>query len=115
MYLQVTAAGFALDLGKENMATRGERKMNMLDTRFKEDGGPLVQGCQCFTCSNHTRGYVHHLLLVHEMTAQILLELHNTHELLQWFGSIRRAIVQGNFSKLKEQFSAKEKAPQIVS
>jgi len=30
---------------------------------------PLVPGCECFTCANHSRGYIHHLLQCHEMTA----------------------------------------------
>ena len=115
MVLQVTAAGFALDLGSAAQQALGDKKMNMLDARHKEDREPLVQDCLCFTCRNHTRAYVHHLLLVHEMTAQILLELHNVHQLLQWFASIRTAISSGSFAKLRQQDFAREQAPHLSS
>ena len=83
----------------------GATKLNMLDKQHKEDQRPLVQGCKCFACKNHTRAYVHHLLLVHEMTAQILLELHNTHQMLEWFARIRKSIAQGTFEKLRQDFT----------
>lgn len=87
-----------------------DTKLNMLDVRFKEDTGPLVKGCQCFTCRNHSRAYVHHLHIVHEMTAQILLELHNIHQLLAWFTSAREAIAQGTFERLKQKLTMSREA-----
>ena len=37
----------------------------------------LVEGCECFTCVRHTRGYINHLLITHELLAPTLLMLHN--------------------------------------
>jgi queuine tRNA-ribosyltransferase accessory subunit len=42
----------------------------------EEDMGPLVDSCECFTCKNHHRAYIHHLLKCHEMTAWVLLQLY---------------------------------------
>jgi hypothetical protein len=39
--------------------------------RFRSDTGPLCRGCSCYTCQRHTRAYVHHLLHVREMLAQV--------------------------------------------
>jgi queuine tRNA-ribosyltransferase subunit QTRTD1 len=50
-------------------------KLHLRDARYAHDKGPILRGCTCFTCKNHTRAYLHHLLNVHEMTAQILLDL----------------------------------------
>ena len=100
---QVTSMGFALDMSTHEDAA-GDTKINMLDTKYKEDMGPLIEGCACFSCRHHTRAYVHHLLLVHEMTAQILLELHNTHQMLEWFAGIQASIAKGTFQKLKQSF-----------
>jgi queuine tRNA-ribosyltransferase subunit QTRTD1 len=61
-------------------------KLHLRDARYAHDKGPILRGCTCFTCKNHTRAYLHHLLNVHEMTAPILLDLsvipetaHRTH------------------------------------
>lgn len=45
------------------------------DKTFRTDPSPLLPGCQCFACLKHTRAYIHHLLNVHEMLAEILLEM----------------------------------------
>ena len=95
--------GSALDMSTAEEAA-GDTKINMLDLQHREDKGPLVAGCACFTCKSHSRAYIHHLLLVHEMTAQILLELHNTHQMLEWFACIRASIARGTFNGLKERF-----------
>lgn len=98
--------GFALDMSTCEEAA-GDTKINLLDTKHKEDTRPLVEGCECFSCQSHTRAYIHHLLLVHEMTAQILLELHNTHQMLEFFACIRASIAEGTFEKLKHKFASR--------
>ncbi|VAI37964.1 unnamed protein product [Triticum turgidum subsp. durum] len=64
----------------------------------------VASGCTCFTCQNHTRAYLNHLINVHEMLAQILLEIHNTHHYLRFFRSIREAIKAGEFDIFWKQF-----------
>lgn len=107
---QVTAAGYALCLegGRDESEAAGgghdDVKINLLDAKFKEDLRPLVEGCSCFTCCNHSRAYLYHLLTVHEMTAQVLLELHNVHQFLAFFRQLRAAISQQSFGQFHEAF-----------
>ncbi|XP_052202465.1 uncharacterized protein LOC127808121 isoform X3 [Diospyros lotus] len=68
------------------------------------DTSPLVDGCSCYTCQNHTKAYINHLLNVHEMLAQILLEIHNTHHYLGFFRVIREAIKEGSFQQYQQKF-----------
>lgn len=82
-----------------------DSKVNLWAVRHRLDKGPLVQGCSCFTCQNHSRAYVHHLLHTHEMLAGVLLEMHNTHWWLQFFAAIREAIQQGRLQQYVEWFS----------
>ena len=54
-----------------------------------------VVGCSCHACQNHHRAYIHHLLVAHEMLADVLLHVHNTVRVL-WgvvphMGEIMRA------------------------
>ncbi|CAA6663916.1 unnamed protein product [Spirodela intermedia] len=79
-------------------------KINLSSTIYRKDKSPILEGCGCFTCRNHTRAYINHLLNVHEMLAQILLEIHNTHHYLGFFRSIRRAIGCGTFDMFRQSF-----------
>ncbi|XP_043718658.1 queuine tRNA-ribosyltransferase accessory subunit 2-like isoform X1 [Telopea speciosissima] len=79
-------------------------KINLRATIYRKDTSPIVEGCSCYTCQNHTKAYVNHLLNVHEMLAQILLEIHNTHHYLGFFRLIRDAIKEGEFDLFRQRF-----------
>lgn len=51
---------------------RDDTTISLFSERFKRDTGPLSKGCPCHTCCHHTRAYIHHLLHVHEMLAQVI-------------------------------------------
>jgi len=68
------------------------------------DVSPILLNCTCFTCKNHTRAYLHHLLNTHEMLADVLLSIHNLHHYLLFFEKIRESITQGHFAQYKENF-----------
>lgn len=52
---------------------------------YKRDAGALQSGCLCFSCQNHRRAYIHHLLNTKEMLAQILISAHNLHTAIDYF------------------------------
>ncbi|KAF6167015.1 hypothetical protein GIB67_041270, partial [Kingdonia uniflora] len=79
-------------------------KINLRATIYRKDTSALVYGCSCYTCQNHTRAYINHLLNVHEMLAQILLEIHNTHHYLCFFRTIREAIKEGTYDTFCQRF-----------
>ncbi|TVU31342.1 hypothetical protein EJB05_23024 [Eragrostis curvula] len=118
---QLTMGGFALvfpiDTTEREMqngvfkdSSGDSTKINLRATKYREDTSPLVDSCSCFTCQNHTRAYLNHLLNVHEMLAQILLEIHNTHHYLRFFRSIREAIKDGEFDIFRQQFIESRRA-----
>ncbi|GJM91669.1 hypothetical protein PR202_ga08068 [Eleusine coracana subsp. coracana] len=83
---QLTMGGFALvfpvdtvERGMQNgvfeSSSGDSTKINLRATVYRKDTSRLVDSCSCFTCQNHTRAYLNHLLNVHEMLAQILLEM----------------------------------------
>ncbi|KAK6246663.1 hypothetical protein QUC31_001292 [Theobroma cacao] len=111
----LTLGGFALtfpldsmEINASNLASSDVgsdlRKINLRATVFRKDTTPIIEGCTCYTCQNHTRAYINHLLNVHEMLAQILLEIHNTHHFLGFFRSIREAIKAGRFEEFRKKF-----------
>lgn len=50
---------------------------------------------------------VHHLLTVHELLGTILLVLHNTHQFVLFFHSIRSAIKSGAFEELRQGYRSR--------
>jgi len=78
-------------------------KMNLWSSSYKVDARPIVQGCPCDTCCMHSRSYIHHLLVTHEMTGHVLLEQHNVLHMLQFMKAVRQVISDG---RLKEYCGA---------
>ena len=44
---------------------------------YSEDLRPIDSTCDCYTCKNHTRAYVHHLIRNDESTGKQLATIHN--------------------------------------
>ncbi|XP_058729456.1 uncharacterized protein LOC131601608 [Vicia villosa] len=79
-------------------------KINLRATVYRKDMSPIVGDCTCHTCQNYTKAYINHLLNTHEMLAQTLLEMHNTHHYLRFFRVIREAIQEGRFEEYRQTF-----------
>jgi Queuine tRNA-ribosyltransferase len=58
---------------------------------FADERSPVV-GCNCYTCSTHSRAYLHHLVCAKEMLGEILLFIHNLHHLLSLFRLARAQV-----------------------
>lgn len=65
--------------------------LDLKDKVFKFDVEPLLENCSCEACREYSRGYIHHLLEVNEMTAYVLLTKHNVHIMNQLLETIRQA------------------------
>ena len=79
-------------------------RYDITKVRFSTDKKPPVVNCNCFTCTNFSRSYLHHLFRCRELLAYRLATIHN----LYFFGSlmeeIRMAISNGSFLKLKKEW-----------
>jgi queuine tRNA-ribosyltransferase len=80
--------------------SNGDR-MQIKNQKYTEDFSPLVEGCSCYTCVNHSRAYVRHLWKVHEITAGTLLSIHNLTYLINLAKEIRGNIMSGTFDPVK--------------
>ena len=79
-------------------------KININNAQYRADGGPVDPSCPCFTCQNHTRGYLHHLFKAEELLAYRLATIHNLHFFLTLMSEIRQAIQADRFSQLKQEW-----------
>ncbi|XP_039256910.2 queuine tRNA-ribosyltransferase accessory subunit 2-like [Styela clava] len=83
----------------------GKNTLDLSDEIYKDSFEPLLKSCSCYTCTRHTRSYIHHLVSVNELLAPLLLTLHNLHHYLQFFDNLQKAVKAGSFSEFKSCFS----------
>lgn len=74
-------------------------KANIKNEKFKDDKLPLVEGCDCYACRNHSRAYIRHLWKCQESTASTLLSIHNIHFLLNFVKLCRQSILEDRFEE----------------
>jgi queuine tRNA-ribosyltransferase len=73
-------------------------------SRFAADDAPLVEGCPCPTCRDHTRAYLHYLVRAERPTAARLLTVHNLCFLERLAAGARESIEAGEFDAYKDAF-----------
>jgi queuine tRNA-ribosyltransferase len=70
----------------------------------KTDTGPLDTTCDCYTCKNYSRAYLHHLDKCKEILGSQLNTLHNLHFYQKVMQGLRDAIEQGKLDDFVEEF-----------
>ena len=76
------------------------------NSRYKNDLRPLDPTCNCYTCRNFTRAYLHHLHKVGEILGARLNTIHNLSYYLNLMQEMRDALEAGTFEAWKAQFAA---------
>ena len=61
----------------------------------KDDLAPIDDNCSCYTCTNFSRSYLHHLDKTKEMLGSNLNTIHNLHYYLNLMRNLRLSIEQG--------------------
>ena len=69
---------------------------------YAEDARPLVEGCPCRTCAEHTRAYLHYLSRAEELTGARLVTLHNLAYVERLVAGAREAIAAGQYQRYAE-------------
>ncbi|MBI5658091.1 MAG: tRNA guanosine(34) transglycosylase Tgt [Nitrosomonadales bacterium] len=117
----VAAVAQGVDMFDCVMPTRNARNGHLFtrfgDVRIKNaqyrlDTRPLDEQCNCTTCRNFTRAYLHHLHRLNEILGARLNTIHNLHYYQQLMGEIRAAIAAGAFGAFAARFRLqREKIP----
>ena len=87
---------------KEETLTK--EHINLRNERFKTDLNPIESDCLCFTCSNHSRGYIHHLLKAQELLAYSLITIHNIYFMNNLMQSIRESILNNTLEEEQKKW-----------
>jgi queuine tRNA-ribosyltransferase len=76
------------------------------NSRFREDPRPLDENCECYTCRNYSRAYLHHLDRCGEILGLRLNTWHNLHYYLELLRGLRAAIRSGGLEGFVGNFYA---------
>ena len=79
-------------------------KINLRNSKFKEDFNPIDDKCDCYTCTHYTKAYLRHLFVAGEGLGGRLLSIHNIRFLIKIMENIRKAIKEDRFQEYKEEF-----------
>lgn len=97
------------------MPTRNARNGHLFTTegvikirnaRHKDDTGPLDAACDCYTCKNYSRSYLHHLDKCNEILGARLNTIHNLRYYQRVMEGLRGAIEQGKLEDFVAEFYA---------
>ncbi|MDX1677539.1 tRNA guanosine(34) transglycosylase Tgt [Arsukibacterium sp.] len=77
------------------------------NAKHKDDISSLDAECDCYTCKNYSRSYLHHLDRCNEILGARLNTIHNLHHYQKLMQGLRDAIAAGNLEQFVSEFYAK--------
>ena len=81
--------------------TAKKYRLNLQNARFREDPAPIDSECDCTTCQNYSRAYIHYLFKAKELLGMHLLVVHNIRFMTRLFQTIRMALRNDNYLETK--------------
>lgn len=81
-----------------------EGVIKLRNAKYREDTAPLDAQCQCYTCQNFSRSYLHHLDKCNEMLGAQLNTIHNLHYYQDLMAEMRAALSSGTFDAFLTEF-----------
>jgi queuine tRNA-ribosyltransferase len=109
----VQAVARGIDMFDCVMPTRNARNGHLFthagvvrirNSAHKTDGRPLDERCDCYTCRNYSRAYLHHLDKCKEILGAQLNTLHNLHYYQNVMQRIRAAVEGGDYAAFVADF-----------
>jgi len=91
-------------VGRNGALYTREGRKNILNAKFRDDFRPFDEACDCYTCKNYTRAYLHHLYKTGEMLSNTLGTIHNERFIVRLVDDIRAHMVAGTFDDFKREF-----------
>ncbi|MCP3425804.1 tRNA guanosine(34) transglycosylase Tgt [Rothia sp. AR01] len=79
-------------------------RFNVNNARFKTDFGPVYEGCDCYTCANYSRAYLHHLFKAKERLAATLASIHNERFIVRMVDTARETMASGDYFAYRDEF-----------
>ncbi len=90
--------------GRTGLAFTWEGKLNLKNSRFKNDDTPLDLMCDIRDLNKYSKSYLHHLIKSEEMLSSMLISLNNIYFYQQFMREIRKNIKNGTFQNFYKRY-----------
>ena len=91
-------------LARHGHAYTKNGKINLKNSKYKEDFTPVEENCNCYACKNYTKSYIKHLIANNETFGARLLSIHNIYFLEHLMEEIRENIKNGTLEEYRDNF-----------
>lgn len=81
-----------------------EGRINITNSKYFDDFSPIDKKCDCYTCKNYTKAYLHHLFKASETLGLTLASIHNERFVVKTVDDIRLSIENETFFEFKNKF-----------
>jgi queuine tRNA-ribosyltransferase len=95
--------------GRTGQLFTSEGTLNILNSRFRNDTGPIDPQCDCEACRGYSRAYLSHLHRCNEILGARLATLHNLAYYQRLMADMRAAIEAGRFAAFAAERLARER------
>ena len=90
--------------GRTGLAFTWEGRINIKNSRYKNDNEPLDSNCSNLNLNKYSKNYLNHLFNTNEILASTLLTLHNINFYQELMFAIRDNIKKGTFDQFHDQY-----------
>lgn len=91
-------------LGRNGALFTDDGRVNIRNTRFREEPTAVDPDCDCLTCQRFSAAYLHHLFRNDELLGYRLATIHNVRYLVRLAERMREAITEGHFEAFADDF-----------
>jgi queuine tRNA-ribosyltransferase len=86
-------------------------RVNLSNAKYQRQFSPIDDDCDCYTCKNYTRSYLHHLDKCNEILGARLNTIHNLRYYQRVMQGLRDAIEQGKLDDFVTEFYRRQGKP----
>ncbi len=94
-------------IARNGTAMTWQGKKVIRNANFERDFTTLDEECDCYTCKNYTKAYIHHLVRNKEILGVRLLSIHNLRFLTKLMERVRIEIENDNLLNFRKEFYKK--------
>lgn len=91
-------------LARHGNAFTTHGRINLKNSKYKDDFSAVEDSCDCYTCKNYSKAYIRHLLVANETFGGRLLSIHNIRFLIRLTEQARAAIKNNTYAEFKDKF-----------
>lgn len=82
-------------------------RFNITTAANRRNFDPIDADCDCYTCENYSRAYLHHLSASKEMLFSTLGTIHNERFIVRLVDQMRTSIEDGDFDEFRREFTGR--------